>query len=360
MYPTRSPPPAPTRSDFGPSIRHTRPVSLEDVWELRTPTDRLISALLLPASWLYGFGWESYEAIYRLGLKRPFRPEFRTIAIGNLQVGGLGKTPLTLACARLLERSGVRVAISASGYGSPAWNSGVVVEPREAADAGAVGDEAALIRTKLPDVPLLVGRDRVWAAQTAARYQPTILLLDDGFQHLRLARDADLVIWDPNSANKRCLPAGPLREPVGGLKRAAAIATWVSECKPVEGDSQKPTFTFVRRFTGVRGLRTDEHRTIESLKGWRVNALCAIARPERFYAALRELGCELATTVALKDHDSMDGPMPSEGDWIVTAKDAVKLERRDDIGGNWFVLEMDTYPCEEEALLSWLTAERRR
>lgn len=298
--------------------------------------------------------------MYRLGLKRPFRPKFRTVAIGNLQVGGLGKTPLTIACARLLEQSGVRIAISASGYGSPAWGSGEVLEPGELADPGAVGDEAAMIRTKLPNVPLLVGKDRVWAARAAERFQPKILLLDDGFQHLRLARDADLVIWDRNAVNCRCLPAGPLREPVGGLERAAAIANWVSVCAPVEANSRKPIFTFVRRFTGVRAIKTDEHRTIDSLKGWRVNAICAIARPERFFDALRELGCELGTTKALKDHDSMDGSLPSEGDWIVTEKDAVKLERRNDLGGNWFVLEMDAYPCEEDALLSWLTAEQPR
>jgi tetraacyldisaccharide 4'-kinase len=180
-------------------------------------------------AWLYTLGWRAYTGVYRLGLKRRVRMPVPVIGIGSLWAGGVGKTPVTIAVARLLQEAGVRVAVLTHGYGGSRYRMGALVDPAQCPDPAAVGDEAAELRLALPDVPIAVGKQRVRMAQAAmARWSPDALVLDDGFQHLPLARTLDLVLLPAESplGNGYCLPAGPLREPPDGLQRASG-AVWV-------------------------------------------------------------------------------------------------------------------------------------
>jgi tetraacyldisaccharide-1-P 4'-kinase len=180
-------------------------------------------------AWLYTLGWRAYTGVYRLGLKRRVRMPVPVIGIGSLWAGGVGKTPVTIAVARLLQEAGVRVAVLTHGYGGSRYRMGALVDPAQCPDPAAVGDEAAELRLALPDVPIAVGKQRVRMAQAAmARWSPDALVLDDGFQHLPLARALDLVLLPAESplGNGYCLPAGPLREPPDGLQRASGVV-WV-------------------------------------------------------------------------------------------------------------------------------------
>jgi tetraacyldisaccharide-1-P 4'-kinase len=178
---------------------------------------------------LYALGWRAYAGVYALGLKRRARMPVPVIGVGSLWAGGVGKTPVTIAVARLLQESGVRVAVLTHGYGGSRYHTGALVDPLQHPDPAEVGDEAAELRLALPDVPIAVGKQRVQMAHAAiARWSPDALVLDDGFQHLPLARALDLVLLPAESplGNGFCLPAGPLREPQEGVRRAGGVV-WV-------------------------------------------------------------------------------------------------------------------------------------
>jgi tetraacyldisaccharide 4'-kinase len=178
---------------------------------------------------LYTLGWRAYAGIYALGLKRRARMPVPVIGVGSLWAGGVGKTPVTIAVARLLQESGVRVAVLTHGYGGSRYRTGALIDPLQHPDPTEVGDEAAELRLALPNVPIAVGKQRVQMAHAAiARWSPDALVLDDGFQHLPLARALDLVLLPAESplGNGFCLPAGPLREPPEGVRRARGVV-WV-------------------------------------------------------------------------------------------------------------------------------------
>ncbi|MCH8274046.1 MAG: tetraacyldisaccharide 4'-kinase [Armatimonadetes bacterium] len=325
----------------------------ERVWQAQTAADRLVSSALLPLSWLYESGWRAYLAAYQSGLKRRRRFEIPILGVGSLETGGLGKTPAAVAAANCLIRMGKRPAVSASGYGSPSARSAALIRPEDAATPDRHGDEACLIRAKVPEVGLIVGRDRVRAAVLAQEAGFDALVLDDGFQHLPLARSADLLLWNAGARNRRCLPAGPMREPASGWRRADAIA--VPEESKGGAMPSKPAFLFRRVFPGLRRVQGGERAPLDWLRGRSVAALCAIARPRSFFDKLETLGARVERRVALRDHDplrlTLDGGIP----WIVTEKDAMKLACRGGLPADVYALEMDIQFCDEEAFIDWLT-----
>lgn len=266
--------------------------------------------LLIPASLLYAAGWSAYRSLYQLGLKRAAQPFAPILCVGNLTVGGSGKTPLTIHVARCLAEMGYRPVIGCSGYGSPA-SEGAAWAPDGPLDPALWGDEPALIRDQLADVPLVVGRRRVLAAQLVAeRAGPgTVLVLDDGFQHLPLRKSASIVL-DPPGSNRWCLPAGPYREPRLNLRLADLVLG--------------PPQAELRVVSAITGLQTLHGREpIDFPK--EADALCGIGRPHAFFDALRER-CHLRASVALADHSSLLGALDRVSDPVlVTGKDAVKL-----------------------------------
>lgn len=274
--------------------------------------------VLLPAAWLYALGWESYRAIYRWGWKHAFEPHRPVVTIGNRSVGGSGKTPLTLYVGRLLQSLGLRVVVSASGYGSRA-SRGAALAPSGALRPSEWGDEPAMIRLLWPDVPLVVGRDRVEAARLChEHFADAILLMDDGFQHLRLRQHLTLVLDPPGIENPFCLPAGPFREPRSGLARADLVLPGPFEV-----------------VAAPLRLETPEGVVVQARAGQRVDVLCAIGSPSRFLGDLEALGLTVSGTRLLPDHDPLTAGNLLEGlgrsqPLVLTAKDWVKVRERHD------------------------------
>jgi tetraacyldisaccharide 4'-kinase len=282
------------------------------------------SLLLLPLTALYASGWVLYQLLYWLSIKRPQRPHRPVVCVGNLIVGGSGKTPVTVSVAKTLASLGREVVVSVNGYGSPRQDNASIA-PSGPLDAREWGDEAALMREKLPDTPLIVGRDRVRAAQICRDLHPTaVLLLDDGFQHLPLHKDVSIVLDPPELENRWCLPSGPYREPRStGLQRATTVVPGEFRLSPAMVALKTPS---------------GEPAIVETA----VNALCAVARPERFIDVLEHYGTKVAHERLLPDHDDLRGRDLFAGfdpllPIVVTEKDWVKLKHRTDLA-TWTVL----------------------
>ncbi len=321
---------------------------LEQLWRSRPPL------WLRGLAGLYALGWRVYEGVYRLGLKRRVRVPVPVIGVGSLWAGGVGKTPITIAMARLLHESGRRVAVLTHGYGGSRYREVTLIEPHEYPDPAEVGDEAAELRLALPDMPIAVGKWRVRTAQAAlAHWSPEALVLDDGFQHLPLARTLDFVLLPAESplGNGYCLPAGPLREPLSGLERAHGIVIVASPHPPAPspahgrgevssplpqrgrgvGDEGVPTYTASVAPSALLHLPTGDRLPLEALQNRPLTLVCGIARPERFLQTAQSLGYTIERVHAYPDHYaySPDELRFLSGKTVLTtAKDAVKLRAR--------------------------------
>lgn len=266
------------------------------------------------------------------------------ISVGNLSVGGSGKTPAVASLARLLLASGERPAILSRGYARRHPVDGVLVvsdgrlvfEPVERS-----GDEPQLLARTLPGVPVLVCPDRYLAGMLAhRRFGATALLLDDGFQHLELERDIDLLLVRPEDIRDELLPHGRLREPLSAAKAAHAIVVPGSfgEAAPVAAMLGKgPVFTLDQEFGTPRLVRPFGDPVPEGAFGTsrRLVAVAGIARPERFFKTVETLGWEIAQPMVFRDHhwftrkdvetihDTVQ--MLGAGGVITTEKDAVRL-----------------------------------
>lgn len=307
----------------------------EELWTARTLQARALRALLTPLSWLYAVGWQCYLGIYRLGLKKPKEPHRPVVCVGNLQVGGTGKTPVTVHIADVLREMGWRVVISSSGYGSNA-SEAARIAPDGELRAAEWGDEASLIRWLRPEIPLIVGRRRVLAAELCHEHFPdALLLLDDGFQHLPLKKHVTIIL-DPPQLNRRCLPAGPYREPWANRKRADALISRFGsqERSPAP---ERPGSTDESRWPAVwvetKELAFQGPDGKPRILAKPFSVLCALARPRGFLDSLKARGLDPDAVVARPDHDPLtDGNLlaglPSGRPIVVTGKDWVKLRDR--------------------------------
>jgi tetraacyldisaccharide 4'-kinase len=319
---------------------------LEQLWRSHPPL------WLRGLAGLYALGWRIYEGAYQLGLKRRVRMPVPVVGVGSLWAGGVGKTPITIAIARLLHESGQRVAVLTHGYGGSRYRETTLIEPHAYLDPAEVGDEAAELRLALPDIPIAVGKWRVRTALAAfARWSPDVLVLDDGFQHLPLARTLDLVLLPAESplGNSYCLPAGPLREPLSGLRRADGVVM-VGVCphppapSPARGrggaDSPLPhrgrgvggegipTYYVSTTPTALLHLPTGDRLPLNALQNRPLHLLCGIARPERFVQTAQFLSYIIESVHIYPDHHSYtpDELSSLAGKTVLTTvKDAVKL-----------------------------------
>ena len=260
---------------------------------------------------------------------RPTQIDIPVICIGNLNVGGTGKTPTTIAIAQMLTSRGIAVHIVSLGYGG-SLQAVTQVDPR-IHTADEAGDEPLLMAAF---APTWVANERVEGARAAQNAGADVILLDDGFQDPSLTKDLAIVVVDAarGFGNGRCLPAGPLREPVHvGLKRADAV---ISIGEP-EAQSQ-----FRERSTDQVGRiahLTASLKPIEMGMPWaegRYLAFAGIGDPEKFFATLRGLGAPLVHTVALDDHQKLARPMiqrlikeaqSMNAQLVTTEKDAARL-----------------------------------
>jgi len=284
------------------------------------------ASLLQPLATLYGALLALRRRAYRAGWLRSHSAGKPVVVVGNLTVGGTGKTPLTLWLARELEAAGLKVGIVSRGYG----RSGR--EPRRVKPASNwrdVGDEP-LILARRSGCPTVVAADRLAAARLAAR-GVDVILADDGLQHLRLARDCEIVVIDGmrGFGNGRLLPAGPLREPAVQLWQADAVVVNGAPAHASLAHSLPPRGTLAMQLTPLEAERIDARgptRPLEEFRGSPVHAVAGIGNPQRFFAALRERGLEVIEH-AFADHHALtpaDLAFADELPVLMTEKDAVK------------------------------------
>ncbi|WP_040729205.1 tetraacyldisaccharide 4'-kinase [Thiocapsa marina] len=295
------------------------------IWYGRHP----LGLVLAPLSWLYCLVIQLRRLGYRKGWLASRRLPVPVVVVGNLTVGGTGKTPAVLALAGLLRARGRRPAIITRGYGSRRGGRGSAAPRRVPPDGEPAdfGDEPVLLARR-SGCPVVAGPDRVAAGALAlARGDVDILLADDGLQHYRLARDIEIALVDGarGLGNGRCLPAGPLREPRGRLDTVDLVLT--------NGDGSGIDKDGGYRMRLVPGeavnLRNPSiSAPIADFLGRPVFAVAAIGNPERFFAMLRGLGLEVEGR-AYPDHYPF---APSDlAAWppcavLMTEKDAVKCK----------------------------------
>ena len=241
------------------------------------------------------------------------------VSVGNLVVGGSGKTPVAAHVARLLLDRGERPAILSRGYARREFQDGVVVVSDGTSVLERVeraGDEPFMLAQLLPEIPVLVCDDRYLAGQLAWRtFGATVAVLDDGFQHLRLARDVNLLLVGPDDLRDAVLPAGRLREPLSAARAADAVLVPVSGTESDAGSSDEATQAAAKTLAARLGvarafslrMTTGELRafgpdTVPPGHDDRVVAVCGIARPERFLATLEHQGWRVADSIVFKDH----------------------------------------------------------
>jgi len=301
--------------------------------------------LLVPLTPLYAAVVTARAAAYRRGWLRIHRLPVPVISVGNLTFGGTGKTPTVIALVRELAQHGRHPAVLTRGYGRRGQAPVVAVGPDPDPSLHDTGDEPQELARRLPGVPIVVDADRVRAGREALRRGADVLVLDDGFQHLRIARDLDLVLLDAGDpwGGDQLPPRGRLREPVSALARASALLITKLSARPEE---QIAAVTGrVRGLVGelpVRGARlrptrvrtSDGWQGVEVLAGQRVLAFAGLGRPADFARVLEDAGAQVVATCWFADHHSYtrdeilrleveaqrEGAVP-----VTTGKDAVKL-----------------------------------
>jgi len=302
--------------------------------------------LLLPLAPVYRGAVAVRRAAYRRGWMRRERLDVPVISVGNLTFGGTGKTPTVIALARDLVRMGRRPAVLTRGYKRLDDGQVVVVGPDPRQTAAEVGDEPLEMARRLPGVPVIVDTNRARGGAEAQRQGADVVLLDDGFQHLRLDRDLDLVLIDSGDpwGGGRLPPLGRLREPLNALVRADAVLVtkvptqWrpvVAEIESVLDRLAPRLQVFVSRMRPNRVyVPGDGWREPEVLSGQRVMAFAALGRPDGFATTLSEAGAEIAVTRWFPDHHAytdqelselVDQAAEASAVPVTTAKDAVKL-----------------------------------
>ena len=314
---------------------------------------RASSIILAPLGALYGAITETRLALYRRGILSISRLDAPVISIGNITTGGTGKTPLVEYIARTLAAEGRQVCILTRGYGRQNQQARVLVSDAQKILAGEkeAGDEPFLLAENLQGIAAVISdADRFTAGQWAIRELGSeVFILDDGFQHLRLARDLDVATIDATNpwGDGQLLPRGRLRERRGGLARADCIlitrADQAEDFDSLRGEldqvsNHRPLFTSAMR---VRGLRKFNEPISSSVAGAKpeiespVAAFCAIGNPGAFMDQLRNEGYELVGGSVFPDHHRYDqrdvGSIIEKArkagakSLITTAKDAVKL-----------------------------------
>jgi tetraacyldisaccharide 4'-kinase len=309
-----------------------------------------VNPLLLTISAGFRFGVALRHAGYKRGwfkIRRLARP---VVSVGNLTVGGTGKTPLVACVANLLLRRGWKPSILTRGYGRGSKAEMIALAPGAGrrANAQEIGDEPALLARMLPEVPIVICADRFRGGQAAEeRFHVDVHILDDGFQHLALAREVDLLALDATQtiSDRHLLPAGRQREPLSALRRAQIVVltrTTSANPQPLEKLLLKvhPAAKVFRSRTELLGWTdglSGEAVSTEGIRAQKVAAFCAIGNPQAFFADLRRWGFSLVAEDAFPDHHVYTSEeiqrlvenacKHGAAALVTTQKDAVKFSR---------------------------------
>lgn len=285
----------------------------------------LLAILLHGVSWLYKSLIVARNRLYDRQVLPSLRLPCAVVSVGNLAVGGTGKTPMTVYLAEQIQTLGYRPAVLSRGYKGRYEKKGAVVSDGRSilCDARQAGDEPYLLATLLPTVPVIVGSDRTRAGRMAIdRFAPDVLVLDDAFQHRRLHRDLDILLLDGRApfGNSFVLPRGPMREPVQALQRCHTIV--LTRCpsqstnayRNVAGMARpRPVFRTHHRPL-VRGILPADHfpdrrhldrglgEASPQLTRRRAYAFCGLARNQAFFDTVGQTYGELAGHMGFEDH----------------------------------------------------------
>ncbi|TAM83578.1 MAG: tetraacyldisaccharide 4'-kinase [Acidobacteria bacterium] len=270
---------------------------------------------LLPLAGLYSAGAHLRRRAFQRGWLTARQLSRPVISVGNLTVGGSGKTPLVALVAEVLLQNAYKPVILTRGYSRERGSELIALEPaaQRDPDARKIGDEPALLARALPQVPIVIGADRFRAGQLAEqRFEVDIHILDDGFQHVSLARDIDLVAIDVTQDVLRgaVLPAGRLREPASALSQADVLVltrTEILDPAPAEKQVKEinPQAPIFRCTTGLRSLidaRGGQAVRAEKYYDAPVCAFCAIGNPSAFFSDLRRWRFNPVAEIAFRDH----------------------------------------------------------
>jgi tetraacyldisaccharide 4'-kinase len=306
---------------------------------------RTFQRILSPLSPIYEKVLAGRASLYRLGLLSSRKLSVPVISVGNIITGGTGKTPLVIKIVQELSKEEIRFAVLSRGYRGKAKKTVNIVSDTGAIHLGPqeAGDEPYLMAQQLPGTPVLVGKDRYALGQEAiSRFQVDCLILDDGFQHLPLKRDADLLLLDGRGpfGKEQCLPGGDMREGIPAIQRADIIVVTGSPseaaCSRIAALSPGTPIHTVRFVPTLVALPLLKKRMdLSTIKGRRVAAFAGIARTERFFRSLEEAGAIVCIERSFPDHHPYSGweierlsrEAVAEGaDYLITTeKDLVRI-----------------------------------
>ncbi|MBR9974403.1 MAG: tetraacyldisaccharide 4'-kinase [Bacteroidetes bacterium] len=331
---------------------------------------------------MYGLAVDLRNRAYDRGRRAVTRAGVPVISVGNISAGGAGKTPVVAFLAEWLIARGASVAVVSRGYRRETTGTVVVSDGRgHLATPREGGDEPVMLARRLPELVVIADERRSRGCERAVtNFGAGIILLDDGFQHRAVYRDMDIVVVDANEAlaEARLLPAGRLREPLSGLRRADAIL--LSKCQPgsdietlratLAGFSDAPVFAtrFVPRT--LRRLGEGDDLPLDTLQGLRVGAFSGIGTPEGFRRTLQEIGITPVVEQEFRDHfwyrpaDMLAlqkaGAAQGVQVWITTEKDATRLSDTDvaEKLGELFYLRMEVEFVDGEEEFYALIAAR--
>ncbi|MFQ5685426.1 MAG: tetraacyldisaccharide 4'-kinase [Candidatus Scalindua sp.] len=304
----------------------------------------LVKSTLSTLTYPYSAVLKTRNILYKSGVVNSIRLPVKVISVGNITTGGTGKTPLVEYTARYLLEKNKKVAIISRGYGG--------YNPLQGNNIN-INDECLILRENVQNVPVLAGKDRVSNGEKAIReYGVDCLLLDDGFQHLKLKRDLDIVVIDSLNpfGGENLIPRGSLREPLKNLGRADLFI--ISHCNHSKELTIKSIYTklnyvnndapvceSIHRPVHIESITDGSIRGPEWLKGKRIYGLSAIGNPESFTYTLKGLGADLIKHRKFRDHHNYNrgeiGYVVSEARSlgadaiVVTQKDIVKIRKMD-------------------------------
>ena len=303
----------------------------------------VIQKALYPFSKIYGFAVKTRIFFYRKGILKSVRLPVPVISVGNITVGGTGKTPVVEYIARYLQAKGKRVAILSRGYAAR------IRQVNSPSGKHVCNDEYLLFQENIPGVPHLLNKDRVKGGlEAVARFQAECLVLDDGFQHLRLTRDLNIAIIDALNpfGYEQIIPRGLLREPLRELRRAdLIILSHADQCgrdkilditrrlRQIAGHA--PVIEAVHKPVCLDSAKGTERLDIAWLRGKRIFAFCAVGNPASFRKSLEMLGAEVVGFQVFPDHHAYT-PSELQGlnrkahgvkpdAMVITQKDKVKI-----------------------------------
>ena len=287
----------------------------EQIWYAKN----LKSIFLLPLSWLFRFATFIRRVFYALKSSRKGLEDVFIIIVGNITVGGAGKTPFVGYLAQQFIQNGLQVGIVSRGYKR---ESNALAEVTTDRSVEEVGDEALLLKQAV-DCPVAVAADRHAAAcYLYEKYQLDVIISDDGLQHYNLPRDFEIIIVDGDRefGNARLLPAGPLREPIARLKTADLVIS--------NGANPSYKFQYLAKIDCAISIVNHEEKSLGSFRDIKVHAVAGIGNPKRFFAMLEESGIQVIAHAFADHHDFQEFDLNFEDDLpvLMTEKDAIKCK----------------------------------